>query len=221
VRIIALTLVAGVAYAAAPALAQPAPQSSTPAAGSTAPEPTPTATRAPSGIPADRAYRINPGDEIEIYVWGDERLQRVLRVLPDGSFAFPLVGTVRAEGRTTTDLEAELGTRLASQYRGTAPQVTVSVKTPTGLAISVIGKVRSPGSFSPGRYVTLVEALALAGGPTEFADVSNIVIIRSRGGQSTVVNGQLTNLLRGRPSSRDLAPGGIPVLQPGDTVIVP
>jgi polysaccharide export outer membrane protein len=45
------------------------------------------------------AYRINPGDEVEILVWGDERLQRVVRILPDGTFAFPLVGQVAAAGK--------------------------------------------------------------------------------------------------------------------------
>ena len=54
--------------------------------------------------PAD-AYRINPGDEVEVLVWGDERLQRVVRVLPDGTFAFPLVGQVAAAGRLPGDLE--------------------------------------------------------------------------------------------------------------------
>ena len=99
---------------------------------------------APKSIASDPAYRINAGDEIEIYVWGDERLQRALRVLPDGTFAFPLVGTVQASGRTPTDIEAELSKRLADQYKGVPPQVTVSVKAPEGNQISVIGKVRTP-----------------------------------------------------------------------------
>jgi polysaccharide biosynthesis/export protein len=192
-----------------------------PRTGPPPPEPTPTAQRQPSGIPDDRAYRINPGDQVEVYVWGDERLQRALRVLPDGSFAFPLVGTIKAEGRTASQLEVELANRLATQFRGVAPQVTVSVAVPSGLQISVIGKVRGPGAFSPGRYLNLLEALALAGGPADFADVNNIVILRTKGGQTTVVNAGLSSVLRGRPSERDLTSGGIPMLQPGDTVIVP
>ncbi|MFD2499469.1 polysaccharide biosynthesis/export family protein [Rhizorhabdus histidinilytica] len=52
-----------------------------------------------------KPYRINPGDEIEIYVWGDERLQRVLKVLPDGSVSFPLVGRIDALNKLPTDLE--------------------------------------------------------------------------------------------------------------------
>ncbi|HET6942899.1 MAG TPA: polysaccharide biosynthesis/export family protein, partial [Sphingomicrobium sp.] len=67
-------IMAGVLFALGPAAAS-AQQSTTP-------------------TPAGPAYRINPGDEIEVMVWGDERLQRTVRVLPDGSFAFPLVGQV-------------------------------------------------------------------------------------------------------------------------------
>ncbi|TAK06314.1 MAG: sugar transporter, partial [Rhizorhabdus sp.] len=60
---------------------------------------------APGGAAPLKPYRINPGDEIEIYVWGDERLQRVLKVLPDGSVSFPLVGRIDALNKLPTDLE--------------------------------------------------------------------------------------------------------------------
>ena len=88
-----------------------------------------------------RPYTLNPGDEIELYVWGEERLQRVLRILPDGSFSFPLIGRVIAQGKTLKDIEAIVSKGLESQYRGQVPQVTVSVKTPLGLQFSVAGRV--------------------------------------------------------------------------------
>ena len=93
------------------------------------------------------AYTINPGDELEIYVWGEERLQRVLRVLPDGTIAFPLAGQMKVQGLLPQDVERLLGERLKSQYRGDVPNVTVAVRAPTGLQFSVMGKVRSPGSL--------------------------------------------------------------------------
>jgi polysaccharide export outer membrane protein len=167
------------------------------------------------------AYRINAGDQIEIYVWGDERLQRGLTVLPDGSFAFPLVGTVQAQGRTPTDIEAEISRRLAEQYKGEAPQVTVSVKVPSGNQISVIGKVRTPGTFSSSRNINVLDALTLAGGPSEFADVGNIVILRQENGKTTSFRVHLSNVLKGKPSASDLSDNGIPELRAGDTVIVP
>lgn len=166
-----------------------------------------------------RPYRINPGDELEVYVWGEERLQRVIKVLPDGSFSFPLVGRIDAVGKLPTDIEREVSIGLRSQYRDTVPQVTVSVKAAAGLQFTIAGKVRGPGAFTPGRYVNVLEALTLAGGPADFADLGNVRILRKVGGRLTVIRVRLTEVLKGAPSSSDLA--GLPQLESGDTVIVP
>ncbi len=171
--------------------------------------------------PPATVYRISPGDQIDIYVWGDERLQRSLSVLPDGSFAFPLAGTVHAAGQTPPEVETELSKLLAPQYKGVPPQVTVSVKVPSGMQISVIGKVRSPGNFSPTRYVDVLGALALAGGPTDFADVGSIIILRRQGESTSIIRARLTNILKGHPSTEDLSSSVVPQLMAGDTVVVP
>ncbi len=60
-------------------------------------------------------YRINAGDELEVYVWGDERLQRAVKVLPDGTIAFPLVGQVVAQGLLPQELERAISDRLQGQ----------------------------------------------------------------------------------------------------------
>jgi len=177
-------------------------------------QPVPAATAPKS---ATSTYRISAGDQLDIYVWGDERLQRSVTVLPDGTFGFPLAGTVMAAGHTTNEVEAELSRLLAPQYKDVAPQVTASVRQSSGMQISVIGKVKAPGTFSPTRYVTVLDALALAGGPSEFADAGNIVILRNAGGKSQVIRTRLGNVLKGRPSDGD----SIPQLLAGDTVIVP
>lgn len=166
-----------------------------------------------------RPYRINPGDELEIYVWGEERLQRTVKVLPDGTFAFPLVGQLSALGRLPAELEHSISQGLQSQYRDRVPQVTVSVRSPAGLQFTVAGRVRTPGSFTPGRYLNVLEAVSLAGGPAEFADLGNVSIIRKSGSRLSVVKVRLTDVLKGNPSSRDL--DGLPQLESGDTVIVP
>jgi protein involved in polysaccharide export with SLBB domain len=67
-----------------------------------------------SAVPGP-AYRISPGDDLEIMVWGDERLQRVVRVLPDGSFGFPLVGQVMAAGLLPSELERVITVALKSE----------------------------------------------------------------------------------------------------------
>lgn len=164
-------------------------------------------------------YRINPGDELEISVWGDERLQKSVLVLPDGTFGFPLVGQVQAAGRLPAEIQQILTTGLQPQYRGPVPQVTVSVSKATGYQFSVIGKVRSPGTFTPGRYVNALEALAIAGGPTEFASTGDIRVIRKVGGQLTVVPVRIASALRG--NANRLTTDQIPRLESGDTLVVP
>ncbi len=172
----------------------------------------------PAQLPP-RAYTVNPGDQIEVYVWGEERLQRSIRVLPDGTFAFPLVGRVVAAGMLPEQIETAIANGLAGQYRGEPPQVTVSVQSPSGFLFSVIGRVRSPSTFTPGRYVNLVEAIAMAGGPDEFANLDNITIIRKNGSELTAIKFRLGGAMKGNLS--DTAARAIPQLQTGDTVIIP
>lgn len=171
-----------------------------------------------SNLP-QRPYTINPGDQIEIYVWGEERLQRSIRVLPDGTFSFPLVGRVIANGMLPEQIEAAIANGLASQYRGEPPQVTVSVQAPSGFIFSVIGRVRGPSTFTPGRYVNLVEAVAMAGGPDEFANLDNITVIRKNGNELTSFKFRLAAAMKGNLS--EAAARSIPQIQSGDTVIVP
>ena len=203
---LAATILTGVA--ATPTFAQAA-QDVTPTAQ-------PPIVRAPGVMP----YRINPGDELEVYVWGDERLQRQIRVLPDGTMAMPLVGQLSVQGLLPEQVQDAISKRLASQYRGAVPQVTVSVRSPAGLQFSVVGKVRNPGSFTPGRYVNLLEALSLAGGPAEFASLDNISIIRKNGKGVTGIRARLSGVLRNGISA-DGDDQIIPRIESGDTIIVP
>ena len=165
-------------------------------------------------------YRINPGDAVEIYVWGEPRLQRTVNVLPDGSIAFPLVGQLNVRGLLPSELEQRVRDGLTDQYRGEVPQVTVSVA-PSGMQFSVIGRVNSPGSFQPGRYVNALEALSLAGGPNEFADLNNVVIIRKNGAQLQTIRVRMASLFKSGVSERDVANANLIRIESGDTVIVP
>jgi polysaccharide export outer membrane protein len=168
---------------------------------------------------AGPAYRISPGDDLEIMVWGDDRLQRVVRVLPDGTFGFPLVGQVMAAGLLPSDLQRIITAGLKPQYKDVVPQVTVIVKNPGGYQFSVIGKVKSPGTFTPGRYVNALEAIGIAGGPSEFAQTNKIRIVRKVGQQLQTIPVQVGAALKGDLdglNSRD-----IPWIQSGDTMVVP
>lgn len=166
-------------------------------------------------------YRINAGDELEIYVWGEERLQRKVKVLPDGTIAFPLVGQITAQGSLPSEIEAKISNGLKTQYRGEVPQVTVSVASPAGMQFSVMGRVKSPGTFTPGRYVNVLEALSMAGGPNEFANLDNVLVIRKVGDQLDTFRVQIAPLFKSGAGNYDVVRANIQRLQTGDTVIVP
>lgn len=183
-----------------------------------------TSTNAPlivNGAPVP-AYHVNAGDELDIFIWGEDRLQRPVRVLPDGSFAFPLAGTIAAEGLTPRQIADIIRERIRPNYRDAVPDVTVSVRDPAGMRFYVVGKVRSPGSFPIGRSVNVVQALSLAGGPAEFADVSDAVILRQTPKGQTVDRVNLSDVLKG---GRALRPGPqavpLPELRTGDVLVVP
>jgi len=173
----------------------------------------------PAPATVSMPYRINPGDELEILVWGDERLQRTVLVLPDGTFAFPLVGQVSAAGHLPSEIQRVITIGLQPQYKGPVPQVTVSVKRASGYQFSVIGKVNNPGTFTPGRYVNALEALAIAGGPAQFANTGSAKIIRKAGDQLFVLPIHLQDALRG--DTNRLGPNQIPRIESGDTLVVP
>jgi polysaccharide export outer membrane protein len=182
-----------------------------------------TVAQAPLSVPrsatvAASPYRINPGEPLEILVWGDERLQRSVLVLPDGTFAFPLVGQVNAAGRLPSEIERLITAGLQPQYKGPVPQVTVSVQKASGYQFSVVGKVRNPGTFTPGRYVNALEALAIAGGPSEFANTGSVRVIRKAGDRLYVVSVRIHDALRGDTT---LSAADIPRIESGDTMVVP
>ena len=167
------------------------------------------------------AYRINAGDELEIYVWGEERLQRSVKVLPDGTIAFPLVGQTTARGLLPVELESVISRGLADQYRGDVPQVTVSVVAPAGLQFSIMGRVQAPGTFTPGRYVNVLEALSMAGGPNEFANLNDIVILRKQGDSIQTLPVRVAALFKTGAAGNNIDASSIMRIETGDTVIVP
>ncbi len=169
-----------------------------------------------------QAYLINAGDILEVFVWGEERLQRQVRVLPDGTFVFPLAGTVVAEGRAPADIADEIRFRIQNQFREVVPEVSVAVSDPAGLRIYVVGKVQAPGSFVIGRYVNPMQALTLAGGPSEFADVDNALILRESPTGQVVRRVRLGEVLGGarRLGNRSQLPE-LETMQSGDVLVIP
>jgi polysaccharide export outer membrane protein len=220
-----LAVALGLGALSLPAIAQVESQPSIPTDMRVVSEgPQPSSKSAPASAPLPNrasAYKINPGDELEIYVWGEERLQRTVRVLPDGTIGFPLAGQLVAQGYEPSELEAFISAALKGQYRGPVPAVTVSVKAPAGMQFSVMGKVRSPGTFTPGRYVNILEALSMAGGPSEFANLDSVLIIRKVGDRLTSLRVRVAPLFKAGAGGNDVERGNISRIETGDTVIVP
>lgn len=158
-------------------------------------------------------YKLGPGDILEISVWNDEALFREVRVRPDGKISFPLIGDVTAYGRTVSELKAELE-KLMNEFVPGVP-ITVILRSLGYPRIYIVGKVSQPGPFMMETELTVIQALAMAGGLTTFASKGNILIIRKDGQQQKTLEFNYSDMERGRNLEQNI------VLLPGDTVIVP
>ncbi len=173
-----------------------------------------TAPSRPTAPPPSIAdYRIGPEDVLEIMVWKNADLSKTVTVRPDGMITLPLIGELRAGGLTATDVRAEIKTRL-ERYKE-SPEVSVSVTDVRSYNLYMLGEVRTPGRYQVKTALTLLQALALAGGLTEFADADGIVVVR-RDSRDLASKEQ-----RMRVRYKDLIRRGDVPLFPGDTVIVP
>lgn len=161
----------------------------------------------------DSSYRLAPEDVVEISVWKEEGLRKELLVRPDGGISFPLVGELQAAGKTAEEIRAEVAARLGSKIND--PVVTVSVLKASGNKIYIIGRVARPGEYVAGRYLDVLQALAVAGGLTPFAAEDDIRILRKRGGKDEVFEFEYSDVRRGRKLEQNI------MLQGGDVVVVP
>jgi polysaccharide export outer membrane protein len=156
-------------------------------------------------------YRIGVEDVLEIAVWREPELSTTAPVRPDGKVTVPVAGEVTAAGRTAHELEAELAQKFASRIA--SPTVTVVVKEVNASRVFVLGEVGKPGVYPMRGSMTVVQALAMAGGMTAFADKGGITILR-RGDGGTQTHLSL--------DFNDAVKGNSPIeLVPGDTVVVP
>jgi polysaccharide export outer membrane protein len=126
------------------------------------------------------SYRLGPGDALRVTVFRHEDLSGEFRLDGEGYFALPLLGEVRGGGRTARELESEIESALKSGGYLVDPQVSLEVL--NYRPFYIIGEVNNPGSFEYVNGMTVINAVALAGGFTYRADQDDIVI--SRGGSS-------------------------------------
>lgn len=167
--------------------------------------------------PRKSEYVIGAADGLQINVWqnGDLSTQAVVR--PDGTITMPLVGDLKVGGKTPTQVRDEIKTRLAEFVKAEAAIVTVAVTAVNSYRFTVTGSVQNPGTFNSQYYVSLADALAMAGGPPRFADTSAIEVIRPNGdtGKSRRIPVSYDDIqTRKRPAANI-------IIVAGDTVYVP
>ncbi len=171
-----------------------------------------TAPAVPS-LPANTSpdYRLQPGDKIHVEVYHDQDLSPSLQIRPDGKITLPLLGDLAAAGRTSLELRDQIAGALKDYI--TNPVVTVMVLETTPQVVYVMGEVNKPGTLPlAGGRLSIVQALAMAGGFTDFANKKDIRILRhGKSGMQTL-----------RFNYKEALEDSHEPLQllPGDTVIV-
>ena len=156
-------------------------------------------------------YRLGAGDKLRIEVYKDAQLSQSVQIRPDGKITLPLIGDLDATNRTPIELRDTI-TKSLKEYM-TNPVVTVIVVEATAATAYVMGEVYHPGAVNLQAPITILQALALAGGLKDFADAKNIKILRktSTGVQTIAFNYK----------DAVKSPGAPIYLRPGDTVVVP
>jgi polysaccharide biosynthesis/export protein len=128
--------------------------------------------------PRRREYVLGVSDALSITVWKSPELSTQATVRPDGTITMPLVGDLVADGRTPSQLKNEIETRLSAFMNLEGTEITVAVTGVNSYRFTVSGEVTRPGIYTANHYVTVAEAIALAGGFTRFAARDDVVIMR-------------------------------------------
>jgi polysaccharide export outer membrane protein len=131
----------------------------------------------PGTTPGDAEYRLGPDDLIEVFVWKEPELTTTVTVRPDGRVSLPLAGEIDATGKTAVELQQDITAKLGKFI--VQPVVNVMVKQVNSLKISVLGEVRRPDVYKIKNRVTVLDAIAMAGGFTDLARPNRVVVLRN------------------------------------------
>ncbi len=201
-RVFALIAILTALVVGTDASAQSTQQAPKPPAAAQKPKP-------PAGL---EDYKIGPEDVLAISVWKNEAMSRVLPVRPDGMISLPLLDDVMAAGLTPTELRNVLAQRLAEYVP--SPAVTVIVNDVKSFKVSVIGEVFKPARYELKSRTSVLDVLALAGGFTQFASRTRVVVLRQEGEKRVRIPFNY-NRVTNDSVEEDL------YLKPNDIVIVP
>jgi polysaccharide export outer membrane protein len=130
-------------------------------------------------------YVIGPEDVLEVSVWQNQDVSRVVSVRPDGKISLPLLHDIQAAGLTATELK-EVIKRDLKPYIG-APEVTIIVQQINSWRIYVQGEVQNPGVYPIRSRTTLSQVISMTGGFTEFAKERKIQVVREGEGEREII----------------------------------
>jgi polysaccharide biosynthesis/export protein len=159
-------------------------------------------------------YRLQAGDIVAVSVWQEPGLEQLVLVRPDGGISFPLAGDLEAAGLTIDELSHQLRERLKKYISD--PVVTVTLQEIPGNRVYVLGRVNKPGDFPlVTRDITVIQALAMAGGLTPFADEKKIQVLRTTDGKPQSITFDYKRIRRGQGLEQNIP------LRAGDVILVP
>lgn len=163
---------------------------------------------------ATQTYSVGPGDVLQVRAWKNEALSQRVTVRPDGYITLPLIGDVPAGGKSVDQIATDIS-EAAKRYYNEPQMISVEVSELHSYRIYVLGEVSRPGEFTPKGQVTVLQAIALAGGFTRFAAPDKVVIVRRDAQGSRRIPFAFTHVVE-RGDLRENLP-----LQSNDTVVVP
>jgi polysaccharide biosynthesis/export protein len=158
-------------------------------------------------------YRIGPEDVLDVSVWNNTSLSRTTPVRPDGKISLPLLNDVMAAGLTPMQLR-DIVVKKLGEYMPN-PEVSVIVREVNHFKVSVLGEVKKPGRYDFKSPPTVLDAIALAGGLSDFAARSRIVILRNDSAGSKRIPVNYNKIVAAGSEQENF------VLAPGDIVLVP
>ena len=164
--------------------------------------------------PHDDSFVIGNDDMLAINVWKEPDISRSVPVRSDGKISLPLVGEVKAAGETPLKLEQDLTARLKNYID--EPEVTVIVQQINSQKFNILGQVTRPGSFTLTSSLTVLDAIALAGGFRDFAKQKSIYVLRENADGSEIrIPFNYKQVVKGQNPAQNVK------LQPHDTIVVP
>ncbi|MGB8295009.1 MAG: polysaccharide biosynthesis/export family protein [Polyangia bacterium] len=166
--------------------------------------------------PRRAEYMVGPADVLKINVWREPELSVEARVRPDGTITMPLIGDIQAAGLPLSKIRAKIAAGLAAFVKAENLQVTIALVSATSYQFTITGNVEKNGSFTPANYITVLEAVTMAGGPNRFASSEKTFIIRgSASGTPRRIPVNIDQLRSGKQLEQNI------VVLPGDIIVVP